>query len=74
MPLLDTSSPVLTAEEAEAFLKHSARARIVATKSVSQIERLESESIPSEVWSALFKKWRRENLEILQYNADHYHK
>jgi hypothetical protein len=60
MPLIDTSSPTLTAEQAEAYLMHSSKARIVAVQQVSELERAEHEKIPDEVWQELFQLWRKQ--------------
>lgn len=72
MPIIDTSSPTLTAEQAEAYLKHSARARIIAVKQVSELERSEEEQIPDEVWLKQFALWRKQthSKNLYQGNID----
>ena len=67
MPLLDTSSSTLTAEQAEAYMRQSSRARIVAVQKVSELEAAETAKIPDKVWTELFEIWRRRNREKENY-------
>jgi hypothetical protein len=63
MPLLDTSSSTLTAAQAEAYLRHSVRARETAVKQVTDLELAESAKIPDKVWVDLLKFWQRQTHE-----------
>ena len=63
MPLLDTSTPTLTAEQAEAYLMHSNKARIVAVQHVDSIERADE----SRISLAVLELWKQKNYKKAEF-------
>lgn len=66
---LDTQSPVLSADEATAFMTRMIVNRAVASQSISSLEKLEEEGVSHEVWNQLFDKWQKRNHEISSFIA-----